>query len=240
VFKLRGIKMVYFRYPDDHDYFSCLKNFYNSKNNNKNYRDEDAVKLQEQKLKPTEFAISYPVIPPSEDKGDDIIKVNNAITNEVSELFKSQVLKPEVLNFNEVLGIYETMLNKKGILSILFSMYTYVNKSAHGFTQYSSITANVKNGQIYSFSDLFNSKVYYVGFLNEIVKQYIKENNFQLINEYHGITENQSYYLTPNSLVIYYQVYEYTPYYYGLFKIEIPYNKISNIISPVGPIAKLI
>jgi hypothetical protein len=99
---------------------------------------------------------------------------------------------------------------------------------------------NVKTGQVYNFSDLFNPRIYYIGFLNELAKQYIKDNNITLINEYKGVTQDQQYYLTPNSLVLYYQVYEYTPYYYGLFKIELPYNKIRNLLGPTSPINMLI
>ncbi|MFL0197598.1 RsiV family protein [Clostridium sp. WILCCON 0269] len=230
--------MIYFRYPHKYKYPFVVKCPYYR---NSTYKEEfrEPVKLQEQKLAPANFSIQYPFIDPLTYKGSGVDKVNNEIVNQVSELFKKQVLQIGVVDFSEVLGNYEIMLNKNGILSILFSMYIYVNRAAHGFTLYSSMTANVATGEIYSFSDLFNSKVYYKGFLDPIIKQYIKENNIDLINEYNGITENQKFYLTPDSLVVYYQIYEYTPYYYGLFKIQIPYNKIANIINPAGPIAKL-
>ncbi|APM39067.1 RsiV family protein [Clostridium kluyveri] len=231
--------MIYFRYPHKYKYpFEAEEPYYR----NDTYKEDlkKSIKLQEQKLAPANFSIQYPFIDPLNCKGSGVDKVNNEIINQVSELFKKQVLQIGVVDFNEVLGNYEVMLNKNGILSILFSMYIYVNRAAHGSTLYSSMTANVKTGQIYSFSDLFNSKVYYKGFLDPLAKQYIKENNITLINEYNGITENQQFYLTPNSLVLYYQIYEYTPYYYGLFKIEIPYEKIVSILSPVGPINKLI
>ncbi|BAH06585.1 RsiV family protein [Clostridium kluyveri] len=231
--------MIYFRYPHKYKYpFEIEEPYYR----NDTYKEDlkKSIKLKEQKLAPDNFSIQYPFIDPSNCKGSGVDKVNNEIINQVSELFKKQVLQIGVVDFNEVLGNYEVMLNKNGILSILFSMYTYVNRAAHGITLYSSMTANVKTGQIYSFSDLFNSKVYYKGFLDPLAKKYIKENNITLINEYNGITENQQFYLTPNSLVLYYQIYEYTPYYYGLFKIEIPYEKIVNILNPVGPINKLI
>lgn len=231
--------MIYFRYPSNCDYLSCTENSCIYRTINKRYRNKESIKLDQQKLKPNKFSIVYPVMSDRYTR-ESITKINNAIINEVSELFKNEVLKPDVIDFNEVLGSYEIMLNEAGILSILFSMYTYINKAAHGFTAYSSVTVSAENGQIYNFSDLFNGKVYYIGFLNELAKQYIKENNIQLINEYNGITQDQKYYLTPNSLVLYYQVYEYTPYYYGLFKIEIPYDKIRNIILPGGPIARIL
>jgi len=197
------------------------------------------TELGEQILKPQKFSISYPFIK-NEDNIESMAKVNNAIIDTVNNLFKTGVLLPEKVEFYEVIGNYQVMLNEKGLLSILFNLYTYVNKAAHGYTSYGSITANIQTGQIYSFSDLFNPKIYYVGFLNEIAQEYIKTNNITLINKYNGITPNQQYYLTPDKLVLYYQVYEYTPYYYGLFKIEIPYEKMENLITPFSPINKLL
>lgn len=221
--------MIYFSYPD------------NFKNNMK-YRSEnlkEGIKLEEQILKPNKFKISYPVVDNTENK-ENISNINNVIINEVGELFKSQALVDGVTDFNQIFGDYEVTLNESGILSILFSMYIYVNRAAHGYTKYSSATINIENGRVYSFSDLFNPKVNYTSVLNELAKQYIEQNNITLINKYNGITPDQKYYLTPTSLVIYYQVYDYTPYVYGLFKIEIPYEKIKNIISPIGPITQIL
>lgn len=222
--------MLYFRYPSN-----FWKNYFRY-DENINYK---AVNLVEQKISPEEFSISYPIIENTKN-GENIFNINSSIINEVSELFKSQVLLDGPVDFNQVLGTYEVTLNKKSTLSILFSMYTYINRAAHGFTKYSSITINTKTGHIYEFSELFNSKVNYKTFLDEIAQQYIENNDITLISEYNGITENQQYYLTPDSLVIYYQIYEYTPYVHGLFKIEIPYYKIRDIINPLGPIAGII
>lgn len=197
------------------------------------------AELVEQKLTPDKLSIAYPFMT-NENNLEATTKVNNAITSEVSYLFKNEVLLPQKVDFTEVFGAYEVTLNESGLLSILFSLYTYFNKAAHGYTAYTSTTVNTETGKVYSFSDLFNPKMYYVGFLNELAKEYIKTNNITLINEYKGITEDQKYYLTPDKLVLYYQVYEYTPYYYGLFKIEIPYEKIENLITPLSPISILL
>lgn len=201
-------------------------------------RVSNSVVITKQKLVPQKFTIEYPFIP--NDNNDKVLsKVNNYIIDEVSKLFKSQVLLPEEVDFREIFGTYEITVNKNDILSILFSMYTYVNMAAHGVTAYSSLTVNTKTGEVYSFNDLFNPKMNYVPIINALAKQYIKDKNIQLINDYNGITPNQQYYLTSDKLVIYYQPYEYTPGYYGIFKIEIPYDKIKNLITPLSPISKL-
>lgn len=232
--------MIYIRYPHEHNYDFMAECPYYRNDVYKKGNSKNSLKLQEQKIAPTNFSIKYPFIDTLIYKGEYADEINNEIVNQVSELFKKQVLQIGVIDFSDIVGNYEIMLNENGILSILFSLYTYVNKAAHGFTLYSSLTANEITGEIYSLSDLFNGKVYYKGFLDILAKQYIKDNNITLINEYNGITQNQQFYLTDDSLVLYYQVYEYTPYYYGLFKINIPYDRITNILRPGGPIFKLI
>lgn len=220
--------------------FNCPYLNYCYKLDNRNERSSLPIQLNEQKLVPGKFSVFYPFIPNQNNNNKIYSNINNSITAEVSKLFNQQVFLPEAIDFSEIYGRYEITVNKNGILSILFSLYTYINRAAHGFTAYSSITVNTNTGQKYSFSDLFNPKIYYGGFLNELANQYIKDNNIQLISEYNGITPNQQYYLTEDSLVLYYQVYEYTPYSYGLFKIVIPYDKIKNLLTPLSPITKLI
>lgn len=209
-----------------------------SRNSERQYTNGKAV-LNEQKLVPQKFNIVYPFV--VNENNDRIkTKVNQEIIDAVGELFKNQVLLPEKTDFIEIFGVYEIGVNKNYILSILFSIYTYVYHAAHGLTVYSSITINTKTGETYNFSDLFNPKMNYLGVLTLMVNKYIKDNNIQLINPFKGVTDNQEFYLTDKNLILYYQVYEYTPYYYGLFKVPIPYTEIKNILSPMSPINKLI
>lgn len=195
--------------------------------------------IEEQVLLPTTFKIAYPIV---KGLGNEKVekKINGEIADKVGELFRTQVLLPEVIAFNEINGFYEITLNEKGILSILFGLYTYVEHAAHGFTKYSSLTINLENGKVYKFEGLFNSKVYYEGAINQLANKYIKENDVPLLTEYKGVTPDQEFYLTPDELVIYYQVYEYTPYAYGLFKIPISYTDIRNLLGPLSPIQKLL
>ena len=67
-----------------------------------------------------------------------------------------------------------------------------------------------------------------------------KKSNVKLVVPYQGITDGQKYYLTPEELVLYYQVDEYTPASQGLFRIPIPYNLITKYLSPESPINKIL
>lgn len=189
---------------------------------------------------PCNICIPYYAYYDSEDDYSEYYTFRNEIINTTLRLLKNQVLLPQKIQFSQIISFYEIPLNKNGLISILFGIYTYVNKAAHGFTKYASLTMDLKTGKVYKLEDLFNPKFYWKPLLDNLAKEYIKENNITLINEYNGISENQEFYLTENSLVIYYQVYEYTPYSDGLFKIEIPYEKIQNILYPGSPIQRLL
>lgn len=220
--------MIYFNYPNGK--FFILK---------RNKGDYKKIDLKDKIITPKNFNIKYPFI--NNLKNDKTIdNINNSISNKVMELLREQVFIPENINFDEVIGEYTIYLNNKGLVSILFSLYTYVNKAAHGYTSYNSITFDANTGQVYEFSDLFNSKLNYVPMLNEIIEMQIKQQHIPFINDYNGVEKDQKFYLTDKSLVLYYPVYEYTPYSYGLFKIDIPYSKMENLLGPVSPIQILL
>lgn len=135
---------------------------------------------------------------------------------------------------------YQISLNQKGLLSIRLENYAFTPPAAHGYTLVRSLTFDLNTGVIYGFSDLFKPDSNYKEVLNQIIEKQIKEREIPLIGEFEGVKENQEYYLTPDSLVIYYQLYELAPYAYGIVEFPIPYSEIEDYINPNGPIARLI
>lgn len=222
----------------------CYLNRYNYNNfryYNNYYRqcNMETTPLMEQNLQPKNFKITYPLVKDINSK--NISKLaNEAIVDQVNKLFKEQALIIEKRNIEEVIGFYEIKLNKNCLLSILFGMYTYYTNAAHGLTAYSSLNMDLNTGQIYKLNDLFTSKINYKPVLEQKVREYIRINNVPLIEEYKGLDENQQFYLTPNSIVLYYPIYKYTPYAYGLFQIPIPFKDILNLLGPASPIQKLL
>lgn len=243
--------MSYFNYPykSSNEFNPCdycrfkPENFFYPEKDWDIYRNdssnEDAVQLVEQSISPESFKLSYPIVTNMVNRKVQS-KINQTIIDEVSRLFKNSVLYPEQVNFNEILGTYEIKLNQNGLLSILFSIYTYVYHAAHGITIYSSLTFDTRTGEVIKFSDLFTTRINYIPILSEMAKRYIKENDIMLINEYKGIEPNQEFYLTPDELVLFYQVYAYTPYAYGLLQIPIPYTQILNLLGPASPVQSLL
>jgi hypothetical protein len=165
------------------------------------------------------------------------VAINEKIINLVHSLINEQMGSQE--NIVDMIGTYEIKLNEKGLISIYFENYIYWYHAAHGMTVARSITMDLCTGATYKFRDLFKPGSNYTARLNEIIKAQIAEREIPTIEPFESIDTDQEYYLTPNALVIYYQLYRYTPYAYGFLEFEIPYTEIADIINPQGPIAKL-
>lgn len=169
-------------------------------------------------------------------------KVNRAIEDQVYRLIALQRQWPDTsgLIISEMTGTYKIGVNKNGILSVRLENYTYPEHAAHGLTMVRSVTVDLNTGQVYTLRDLFLRGTDYIMVLNEMIRQQFREREIPMINKFKGITVNQDYYLTSKSLVIYFQAYEYTPYYVGIPEFEIPYRRIANYINEEGPIGRLI
>ncbi|WP_257352106.1 DUF3298 and DUF4163 domain-containing protein [Pseudalkalibacillus decolorationis] len=134
---------------------------------------------------------------------------------------------------------YTIKVNRNGVLSILFLLDYYTEGAAHGMQVQKALTFSTVTGMCFPFHLLFRGKSYYKTRLSRYVKAYIKSENITLIEEFKSVTEEQEYYLTGDSLVLFYQLYEYTPYAYGFLEIPIPYEEIQTLICNKGPVYQL-
>lgn len=200
-------------------------------------RVTEKAELEEQKISPEEFKLLYPYV--NNLTEDTRKKVNSAIIYAEMDLFKNNVIVTSPIDFKTIVSGYSVPLNQKGLLSILFQLYYYTG-GAHGNTVFCSLSIDLNSGEVYKLNDLFNPKLNYIPQLNEISIKKAKESGVPLLTEYKGLTSDQKFYLTPNFLVLYYQLYEYTPYAYGRFEVKIPYSEIQGLLHPLSPIEKLL
>ncbi len=135
---------------------------------------------------------------------------------------------------------YRATVNCNGILSLRFQNYFFPEQAAHGVTGVSSVTLCLYSGHVYDFSDLFRPGCSYQAVINQIIQAQIVSRQIPLLKPFAGVGPDENYYLTPDSLVIYYQPAEYTPDYYGVLEFPIPYSQISEIADPRGPIGRIV
>lgn len=159
-------------------------------------------------------------------------RINRTITQRIRGLLLSQGYgRPGVSVWTE----QQITLNDQGVLSLWYDVYAYPERAAHGLTVRTSFNFSLLTGRLYRLSDLFLPTSDYIARLSAIIKQQIEQQGIPLIKEFQQISPNESFFMTREELVIYFQTYQYTPYYVGIPEFRIPYTEIAGLLSPQGP-----
>jgi hypothetical protein len=162
-------------------------------------------------------------------------QINRAITRLVQEMYEQQK-HFQTGTLAEMIGHYEIKTNERGILSLLLSNYAYSSPMAHGYTIAKSLTFDVNTGKSYQLADLFKPGSNYVEAISRIIAIQIQQRSLPLLNGFQQIEPNQDFYLADKSLVIYFQLYEITPYYVGFPMFPISNYDLLSIAADKGPI----
>jgi hypothetical protein len=161
--------------------------------------------------------------------------VNQQIIQQNFDLMQMQNPSPQT----EMLGEFAVKTNEKNILSIGFSNYAYTPQAAHGMTYIKSLTWDLSSGKTYSLKELFKPGGNYVEILNRHIRAQINRLQITLLEPFKSIRPDQDFYIADKALVIYFQLYEITPYVFGFPMFPISLFDLQNIIDENGPLARL-
>lgn len=164
--------------------------------------------------------------------------INNTIVNEVHKMivWNSGDTMPPLL---EMIGTYELKNNQRNVLSLTLSNYSYYYNAAHGMTNIKSLTFDLEKGILCELSDLFKPSSNYVDTISKLIHAQIKQRNIPLINDFTVIRPNQYFYIADKTLVIYFQLYELTPYVFGFPMFPISIYDLQDIINEDGPLGRM-
>lgn len=163
-------------------------------------------------------------------------QINHTIYEHVQHLIQQQYKDQDAQSFVEMIGLYEIKTNERNILSLSLTNYAYAPKHAHGLTLMKSLTFNLQTGEVYLLDDLFKKDSNFKKVLSEHIQKQIRERDIPIINSYPGILPDQDFYIADKSLVIYYQLYQITPYYFGFPMFPISVFDLQDIIDQDGPL----
>ncbi|PKM79175.1 MAG: hypothetical protein CVU88_07140 [Firmicutes bacterium HGW-Firmicutes-13] len=197
--------------------------------------NELTANIVEIKIDEPPVQVTYPQVQGLKDK-DVQEEINRLIREQVNTLMVEQGVREELL---EMTGNYRITLNKKGLLSIRFENFSFIKFAAHPSTAVKSLTIDLKTGKKYDIVDFFEIGDSYRLIIRNIINREIKERGIQLIVDFKGISDNQNYYLTNNSVVIYYQEAELAARVWGILEFPIPFTYLRNVIDKDGPLAGL-
>ena len=135
----------------------------------------------------------------------------------------------------KVEGTFNYSIKRKcsSIMSILFTDYLF-SGGAHGRTIEIGRTFNLISGKEYSLKSLFKPDTDYVTAITNEIKKQMKERKItdQQLVKFEKIAKNEDYYLTNDSLVIFFSEYEYFPYSFGIQEFKIPLTTLEGILIP--------
>ncbi len=164
--------------------------------------------------------------------------INRTIVIQTQQLINEQVGNMPT-TVEEMLGSYEIKNNQREVLSLSLSNYTYHSKAAHGMTYIKSLTYDLKSGKLCQLKDLFKPGSIYIDRLSELIKMQIKERDIQTLDGFSTIRPDQDFYIADKTLVIYFQLYEITPYVFGFPMFPISVYDIADIINEDGPLGRM-
>ncbi len=163
--------------------------------------------------------------------------MNNTILSLANQLIHMQGYFQNPLT--QVTGWFEVKTNEREVLSLNLGTYGYPPKAAHGMTYIKSLTFDTRTGHAYQLHELFTPGSDYVKRLSDIIKKQIAQRKIQLINDFEGIRPDQDYYIADKALVIYFQLYEITPYVFGFPMFPISVYDLQDIVREGSPLAKM-
>lgn len=131
---------------------------------------------------------------------------------------------------------YETSLQREGLLSMKILASEYLQEAAHPMNRLEAVTLDLEEGYVVALSDLFVAESNYRQRINAFIRQQISKMDdrgeplIPLISPFRGIEPQNSFYLTPVSLVVFFPEYQYTPHSWGTLEVEIPYALLQDIM----------
>ncbi|MGG1658940.1 DUF3298 domain-containing protein [Brevibacillus sp. NRS-1366] len=162
--------------------------------------------------------------------------INKAILQTVHGLIHEQQ-RVQIPGNTQMQGSYEIKSNERGIFSVTLTNYAYTPQMAHGMTFMGTVTADIQTGKLYTLRDLFKPGSDYVKVISDHIKLQIKERNIPTLNGFTSIKPDQDYYIADKALVIYFQLYEITPYYVGFPMFPISVYDLESVIAETGPLS---
>ena len=158
--------------------------------------------------------------------------INRTIINTVYMLIQEQGF------YEEMDGTYELKNNDKGVLSIVLINYSFAG-GAHGNTIAKALNFDIETGHVYTLPELFKPNSNYVKKISDIIKVQIKARDIPTLGDFTEINPNQDFYIADRSLVIFFQLYEITPYYAGIPYFPISIYELEDIINENGPLQRM-
>lgn len=162
-------------------------------------------------------------------------KINEEIYRLMLEI-ASELRHPEFVTY--ITGSYELKANQRDFLSLTLGQLGNFG-GAHPMTIIKALNLDVSTGKVYKLEELFKPDSNYVERISEIVAREIKERDIPVLEEFKSIRPDQDFYIVDNNLIIFFQLYEISPYVAGFPYFSIPIYNLQDIIVEDGVLNRM-
>jgi hypothetical protein len=194
---------------------------------------DDQYIIKEKKYKPNRnYLVYYPQV-----KGMKNSKVEDLVNKRLK--VKSQIIKvdsKEQLNYSYY-GQFAVEFFNDALLVLKLAAYNYPFGAAHGMPTEVYAHVDLTSGRFYELEDLFKANSEFVQVLSNIIRKQIDNlgpTSGIWLDQYKGIKADQPFYISEDSLNVYFTTYDISPYAYGFPRFKIPYADIIDIIDTEG------
>lgn len=198
--------------------------------------NKDTVLVEAKELVQPRLKLTYPDVSIPGNR-----RAQKSINRDIHHVLTQMLRADQYQNAKEkeFWGGYEVKGNENQVLSLVFELYYYATGAAHGMVTYKSRTYDTRSGHAYTLVELFLKGSDWKNRLNKEIKRQFKKQDIPQTTPFKTVTETTDYFVTPQDLVIYFQLYEYTPYAYGIPEFAIPIASLQDIANPTGSLARL-
>ncbi|MBO0960635.1 WG repeat-containing protein [Neobacillus sp. MM2021_6] len=187
----------------------------------------------EHKFRPNrEYVVYYPQVQGMENP--DMVMVNKSL-KELAGVKPAPAGKQLESNYT---GDFEVTFYKKNLLVMEINGYDYMFCAAHGMPVKKYVHINLKNGSMYQLKDLFKPGSPYVKVISDMIMDQIKNNeqysSYLSPDDYHGMKEDQPFFIREDALNIYFKHYEIASFAAGSPTFTIPFDELKDMINQDG------
>jgi hypothetical protein len=178
------------------------------------------------------YKIKYPQISGSQVNSEAQQAINSVLKKQAEEVLaagKKQVAEGDatVQRPYEFGNDFAIAYNKDGILSVIMQDYSYTG-GAHGMTARKGYTFSLSDGKRLQLSDVLKANPSYKQIINSDLKKKFdalqaKAGGFGGFKE---IAADQNFYVTNSGVTIVFDLYEYTPYAYGIPEFTFSFSQL--------------